>query len=101
MLSTLQGAEAVKAVLEATPDTPSPVISIVENKIIRKPLLEAVRLTQEVAEAIERKDFNHAMKLRDAEFLEYYNCFNITTASDQPDLKLPKEKVSSQSIPTT
>lgn len=42
MLSTLQGAEAVNAVLEATPDTPSPVICVVENKIVRRPLLEAV-----------------------------------------------------------
>lgn len=93
MLSTLQGAEAVKAVLEATPDTPSPVISIVENKIVRKPLLEAVRLTNEVAEAIEAKNFKRAMALRDAEFAEYYNCFNITTAAEQPDLMLPEDKV--------
>lgn len=93
MLSTLQGCEAVKAVLESTPETPSPVISIVENKIIRKPLVEAVRLTQEVAKAIEAKDFKHAMELRDAEFLEYFNCFNITTASEQPALLLPEDKV--------
>jgi 6-phosphofructokinase 1 len=38
MLSTLQGAEAVNAVLEASPDTPSPVISIIENKIVRQPV---------------------------------------------------------------
>lgn len=37
MLSTLQGAEAVNAVLEATPDTPSPVICIVEYAL--QPLL--------------------------------------------------------------
>ncbi|KAK4935325.1 hypothetical protein LTR28_010387, partial [Elasticomyces elasticus] len=61
MLGTLQGVEAVKAVLEATPDTPSPVIAIVENKIVRKDLMEAVRLTKEVATAIEAKDFAKAM----------------------------------------
>jgi len=44
MLSTLQGVEAVLAVLDSTPDIPSPVIAITENKIIRKPLMEAVRL---------------------------------------------------------
>lgn len=44
ILATLQGGEAVKAVLESTPDTPSPMIAINENKITRKPLMDAVRL---------------------------------------------------------
>ncbi|EON65252.1 6-phosphofructokinase [Coniosporium apollinis CBS 100218] len=92
MLATLQGAEAVKAVLEATPSTPSPVISIVENKIVRKPLLEAVKQTQEVAKAIEAKDFARAMSLRDAEFTEYFEAFKITTATVQPQMMLPPEK---------
>ena len=92
MLSTLQGVEAVKAVLEATPETPSPVICIVENKIVRRPLLEAVAQTQEVAKAIERKDFDMAMRLRDAEFADYHKSFQITTSTDQPKLKLPEEK---------
>jgi len=93
MLSTLQGAEAVKAVLEATPETPSPVICMVENKIERRPLLEAVKQTHEVAEAIAAKDFDRAMSLRDAEFAEYWQAYNITTAMDQPQLLLPEEKV--------
>lgn len=41
--ATLQGAEAVDAVLNATPDSPSPVIGIEENKITRKPLMAAVK----------------------------------------------------------
>lgn len=94
MLSTLQGVEAVDAVLSATPDTPSPVITIVENKISRTPLLEAVRLTQSVTEAIKAKDFERAMALRDNEFREYYKAFLITTATEQPHLRLPKEQVS-------
>jgi len=44
MLATLQGVEAVNAVLDSTPDTPSPMIGIRENKITRIPLVEAVRL---------------------------------------------------------
>ena len=44
MLATLQGVEAVEAILKATPDTPSPVITINENKIGSRPLMEAVRL---------------------------------------------------------
>lgn len=91
MLSTLQGVEAVKAVMEATPETPSPVICIVENKIVRRSLLEAVAQTKEVATAIEAKDFDRAMELRDAEFAEYYKAYQITTAADQPELMLPEK----------
>ena len=93
MLGTLQGVEAVEAVLDATPETPTPVICINENKIVRKPLVEAVRATNAVTEAVEAKDFQRAMSLRDADFFEYYNAYIITTASDQPELMLPVEKV--------
>lgn len=92
MLSTLQGAEAVKAVLEATPEVPSPVICMLENKIVRRPLLEAVAQTKEVAVAIESKDFHKAMQLRDTEFEEQYRSYQITTAADQPELLLPENK---------
>jgi 6-phosphofructokinase 1 len=91
-LSTLQGVEAVKAVLEATPETPSPVITIRENKIERSNLMETVALTKSVSTAIEAKDFDKAMMLRDIEFKEYYNSYIITTSTDHPALRLPEEK---------
>ena len=91
-LSTMQGVEAVHAVLDATPTTPTPVITIRENKIERSDLMEAVRLTKSVSKAIEAKDFDKAMLLRDAEFKEYYNSYMITTSTDHPKLKLPQEK---------
>ncbi|OAP55221.1 6-phosphofructokinase [Fonsecaea erecta] len=91
-LSTLQGVEAVKAVLDATPDTPSPVITIRENKIERSNLMETVALTKSVSTAIAAKDFDKAMQLRDVEFKEYYNSYIITTSTDHPALRLPKEK---------
>ena len=93
MLSTLQGVDAVDAVLSATSDTPSPVISIIENKIVRRSLVEAVRLTKEVSVAIEARDFDRAMGLRDNEFREYYTAFLLTTATKQPEVLLPPEKV--------
>jgi len=61
-LSTLQGVEAVNAVLDATPETPTPFIAINENKITRKPLVQAVLDTKEVAKAIEAHDFDKAMR---------------------------------------
>ncbi len=93
-LSTLQGVEAVKAVLEATPETPTYFIAINENKITRKPLVQAVIDTKAVAKAIEAHDFNKAMSLRDTEFSDIYQSYMTTTATglDQA-MKLPTRKV--------
>lgn len=91
-LSTLQGVEAVQAVLDATPDTPTPIISVIENKIVRKGLIEAVKATHDVTTAIKSKNFDTAMQLRDAEFIEYHSTYMMTTATDQPDLRLSKDK---------
>ena len=93
ILSTLQGVEAVQAVLEATPDTPSPVIAVVENKIVRRNLVDAVKATHEVARTIGMKDFDRAMRLRDNEFAEYHHAYMTTTASEHPELQLPQQKV--------
>ena len=93
MLSTLQGVEAVNAVLEGDPNMPSPMICIIENKIVRKPLVEAVKATHKVAELIESKNFEEAIQMRDAEFAEYMQAFDITTATDKPDMLLPASEV--------
>ncbi|KAK4703678.1 6-phosphofructokinase 1, partial [Phenoliferia sp. Uapishka_3] len=79
ILATLQGAEAVEAVLNSTPDKPSPVIGIKENKITREPLMEAVKRTQAVATAIAAKDFAEAINLRDPEFEDCLHAFRATT----------------------
>ena len=92
-LSTLQGAEAVRAVLEATPETPSKFIAIIENKIVRNPLIEAVESTAQVAEAIKKRDFKRALDLRGSEFAEYHQAYLTTTATDQPEMMLPADKV--------
>jgi 6-phosphofructokinase 1 len=98
MLATLQGAEAVNAVLTATPTSESPVIAIRENKIVQQSLTKAVALTLQVPDAIKAKDFERAMKLRDSEFTEYYNSYKITTALQQPELLLPEEKARCSAI---
>ncbi len=78
MLGTLQGVEAVKAVLEATPETETCFIAITENKITRKPLMAAVRETKEVATLIEAQRFNEAMALRDTEFSDQYKSYTMS-----------------------
>ncbi|EKV06667.1 6-phosphofructokinase [Penicillium digitatum] len=91
-LSTLQGVEAVRAVLEMSPESPSPVITIRENKIMRTPLMEAVQATKDVAAKIDKKDFEEAIKLRDPEFKEYYNAYLTTATQDDPKKILPVGK---------
>jgi 6-phosphofructokinase 1 len=93
-LSTLQGVEAVNAVLEATPETPTPFIAITENKITRKPLVQAVLDTKEVSKAIEAHDFDRAMSLRDTEFSDIYDSYMTTTTTTLNDaMRLPSHKV--------
>lgn len=41
---TLQGVEAVSTLLEATPESPSYMIGMNENKITRIPLMDAVKM---------------------------------------------------------
>lgn len=86
----------MRAILEAKDDTPTCFIAINENKIVRKPLMEAVRDTKEVAKAIAARDFDRAMSLRDTEFAEIYASYLITTASTiDLSMRLPEEKVCS------
>lgn len=91
ILPTLQGVEAVDALLEATPETPSYMIGISENQITRQPLMKSVELTQAVAKAIGEKDFAKAMSLRDPEFKDYLEAFIITSALES-GAKLPEAK---------
>ncbi|KAK9449931.1 6-phosphofructokinase [Limtongia smithiae] len=90
LLSTLQGFDAVDAVLESTPETPSPMVCINENKISRKPLVESVLMTKSVATAIQSKDFKTAMQLRDTEFEEYWRAFGAINNIDDETTKLPE-----------
>lgn len=92
MLATLQGVEAVNAVLDSTPETPSPLIAINENKITRKPLMESVQLTKDVADAIHSKDFKKAMSLRDTEFVEHLKNYMAINTADHVEPKLPVGK---------
>ncbi|KAJ7127033.1 phosphofructokinase domain-containing protein [Mycena epipterygia] len=91
ILPTLQGIKAVEALLEANPETPSYMIGIQENKITMVPLMEAVAMTKAVTKAIEEKDFEQAMRLRDPEFRESLEGF-IATSSLSKSKKLPASK---------
>ncbi|WVQ83277.1 6-phosphofructokinase [Cryptococcus sp. DSM 104549] len=91
ILPTLQGVQAVQALLDATPETPSYMIGTQENKITKVPLMEAVKQTQEVAEAIENREFAKAMSFRDSEFQEMLQAFTISSSLDVSQAA-PKDK---------
>lgn len=94
MLATLQGVEAVRAVLEATPETKTSFIAITENKIARKPLMEAVQETKSIAKAIEAQEFDKAMTMRDTEFYDQYTSYMMTSAVQDQTMLLPEKEVS-------
>ncbi|KAJ1914139.1 6-phosphofructokinase, alpha subunit [Mycoemilia scoparia] len=92
-LGTLQGAEAVEAILRATPDTPSPVIGMLEHKITTQPLKEAIELTKEVAKAIEDHNFSRAAQLRPKSFLTQLDAYReIAYYSPEGVNALPHDK---------
>lgn len=64
---------------------------MIENKIVRQSLVDAVEATKAVAAAIKNKDFDRAMQLRDAEFAEYWHAYRTTTSVDQPELQIQDE----------
>ena len=74
-LSTLMGYEAVNAILEAKPEEEPTVIGIHNNRMTRLPLMESIRKTQAVAEAINAGDYERAMSLRSSSFKDAFTTF--------------------------
>lgn len=72
IIATLCGAEAVSAVLSATPETDAVFIGISENKVMRRPLMECVNETKNVSKAIADKEFDLALRLRGGDFLQSF-----------------------------
>lgn len=87
LLGCRMGAEAVNALMEATPFTPACVISLTGNQIVRVPLLECVARTKEVQAAMDKKDFDEAVKLRGRSFTSNVYDF-LTLNKAQPSAKI-------------
>uniref|UniRef100_K1P7J8 6-phosphofructokinase n=1 Tax=Magallana gigas TaxID=29159 RepID=K1P7J8_MAGGI len=58
------GAEAVLALMDATPNTPACVCSLDGNQTVRVPLMECVERTQAVQKAMSENNFEEAVRLR-------------------------------------
>jgi 6-phosphofructokinase 1 len=81
IISTLMGIEAVNAVLESTPGTEPVMIGIKGNQIVRSPLMECVRQTQSVAVAIQNGEYERALHLRGADFMNALSTLMTLTRS--------------------
>ena len=75
ILATMMGHEAVNALLSLGPDDEPIVIGIRNNRMTRLPLMEGVKKTQAVAEAVEAKDFERAISLRSSSFKDAFITF--------------------------
>jgi len=75
ILGTMMGHEAVNALLSIKPEDEPIVIGIRNNRMTRLPLMESVRNTQAVAEAVQAKDYERAMSLRSSSFKDAFITF--------------------------
>ena len=68
ILGCRMGGEAVLALMDATPETEAVVVSLEGNSAIRVPLMECVKKTQDVAKAMDEKNWDLAVHLRGRSF---------------------------------
>ncbi|XP_028156065.1 ATP-dependent 6-phosphofructokinase isoform X4 [Ostrinia furnacalis] len=86
ILGCRMGAEAVMALMEATPTTPACVVTLDGNQAVRLPLMECVRRTKAVAQAMADKNWDLAVQLRGRSFARNLETYKMLTR-----LKPPKE----------
>ena len=79
ILGCRMGAEAVMALIEATPESEACVISLDGNTAVRMPLKSCIEKTQAVAKAINRKEWHEAVKLRGKSFESHLLTYRMIT----------------------
>jgi 6-phosphofructokinase 1 len=70
--ATQLGYEAVITILNARPEDEPVLVGTRANRITRLPLMECVKKTQQVAEAINARDYEKAMSLRSSSFKDAF-----------------------------
>nr|CAH0113232.1 unnamed protein product [Daphnia galeata] len=95
VLGCRMGAEAVMAVLEATPETEACVVSLDGNQAVRLPLMACVEKTQAVAKAMADKQWELAVQLRGRSFARNVETYKMLTRLKPP--KMTPEMASAHS----
>ncbi|XP_021928302.1 ATP-dependent 6-phosphofructokinase isoform X3 [Zootermopsis nevadensis] len=84
VLGCRMGAEAVMALMEATPETESCVVSLDGNQAVRLPLMECVLKTKAVTKAMGDKDWENAVQLRGKSFVRNLETYKMLTRLKPP-----------------
>ncbi|BFZ21148.1 hypothetical protein BsWGS_24186 [Bradybaena similaris] len=89
ILGSRMGAEAILALMDATPETPACVISIEGNSTVRVPLMECVERTKEVQIAMDKRNFDEAVRLRGKSFQNNLNTYRLLSKLRPPSHTKP------------
>ncbi|XP_051163835.1 ATP-dependent 6-phosphofructokinase isoform X4 [Leptopilina boulardi] len=84
VLGCRMGAEAVMALMEATPETEACVVTLDGNQAVRLPLMECVRRTKAVAQAMADKNWDLAVQLRGKGFVRNLETYKMLTRLKAP-----------------
>jgi len=91
VMATRLGYAAVNEIIKLKPEDKSIVVGVHDNKVILTPLMESVRRTKAVAEAIKNKNYELALKIRGGSFKEAWNNFH-TMVRSMPHAPAPGQK---------
>ncbi|XP_063910824.1 ATP-dependent 6-phosphofructokinase isoform X1 [Zophobas morio] len=84
ILACRMGAEAVMALMESDENTEPCVISLDGNQAVRLPLMECVKRTKAVAQAMADKKFDLAVELRGKSFMRNLETYKLLTRLRPP-----------------
>ncbi|XP_057328970.1 ATP-dependent 6-phosphofructokinase isoform X5 [Microplitis mediator] len=84
VLGCRMGAEAVMALMEATPDTEACVVTLDGNQAVRLPLMDCVNRTKAVSQAMADKNWDLAVKLRGKGFARNLDTYKMLTRLKAP-----------------
>lgn len=84
LLGCRMGAEAVLALMEATPETEPCVISLDGNQAVRVPLMGCVLKTQAVARAMKDRNWDQAVQMRGRSFARNLETYKMLTRLRPP-----------------
>ncbi|XP_074601778.1 ATP-dependent 6-phosphofructokinase isoform X2 [Brevipalpus obovatus] len=84
ILGSRMGAEAVLALMDATPDSEACVVSLDGNQAVRVPLMACVEKTKAVGTAMANKQWEEAVKLRGRSFERNLETYKMLTRIRPP-----------------
>merc|ERR1719495_2334906 len=84
VLGCRMGAEAVLALMDATPSTPAVVVSLDGNAAVRVPLMDCVEKIQAVTKAMNGKNWELAVQLRGKSFQRNLETYRMLTRLQPP-----------------